>query len=242
MPLCPNCEDYEGDWIGSHWQRSKSCSYPEPTQYQKEILTGMLMGDGYIDTSNKSPRMKLDMINKKFLEWFDQEMGIFTTGVRLNRTAAESFSNMENADFITPTRVENYHDVHRLYTRSIPWLQTLERWYNSGSKRFPDNLSLTPEIAKIWYVSDGGLYMGNVQSGYAEIYTSNESDRGDYLEDLFQKVGFDVKFSSGTIRFSTNETQDFLDWIGSPPPGFEYKWEIDDFDEYRRLKERAYDQ
>jgi hypothetical protein len=30
--------------------------------------------------------------------------------------------------------------------------------------------------------------------------------------------------------------------MGSPPPGFEYKWELDSIEEYKRLKARAYEE
>jgi hypothetical protein len=44
-------------------------------------------------------------------------------------------------------------------------------------------------------------------------------------------------------RFSTTAIQQsssFLDWMGNPPPGFEYKWVLDSRERYDRLKAQAY--
>lgn len=44
------------------------------------------------------------------------------------------------------------------------------------------------------------------------------------------------------LRFSCDDTEAFIEWIGDAPPGFEYKWELDSKAEYQRLKKRAYEE
>jgi hypothetical protein len=56
------------------------------------------------------------------------------------------------------------------------------------------------------------------------IKATNEADRAEYLQQLFTENGFEPHFTRTELQFTTGETKQFLEWIGSPPPGFGYKW------------------
>jgi len=55
---------------------------------------------------------------------------------------------------------------------------------------------------------------------------TNESDRQKYLIDLFQRAGFDVGFSRDAVQVPHTKTVRLLEWMGAPPPGFEYKRQL----------------
>lgn len=76
----------------------------------------------------------------------------------------------------------------------------------------------------MWYVCDGWLAQENDHRPRVMIKATNEADREKYLQQLFTKCGFDPHFTRTELQFTADETEQFLEWIGSPPPGFDYKW------------------
>jgi hypothetical protein len=131
--------------------------------------------------------------------------------------------------------------MHVVRTRTHPYFNELRQWYESGKKRFPDDLSLTPQLTKLWYASDGYLDVGQWGRPRLEIKARNENDRTEFLLDLFREHGFDPLYIRNEIRFTCDETEQLIEWMGEPPPGFEYKWELDSRERYRELKQRAYE-
>mgnify|MGYP006271462653 FL=1 len=238
--VCPTCTE-EFKRVGSHWARG-SCPYPQIPPRKQEMVLGLLMGDGSIPTQpdGRNGVFHVPMVNRQFLEWYDNRMGLFTTGVSLKKTAEELAENNRESGFSPNAKAENYHDMYTVWSRSHPYFTRLRSWYESGTKRIPVGFELTPEIAKFWYISDGFLDVDRDRTPRAEIRTHTESDRSDFLLDLFREHGFDPNFRRGTVRFSRDETRSFLDWMGNPPPGFEYKWVLDSRERYDRLKTQAY--
>ncbi len=237
---CPICEK-EFKRVGTHWARGR-CPYPKISPEKRDMVIGLLMGDGSIpvQSGKNNGVFHVPMVNRQFLEWYDYRMGIFTTGVSLKKTAEELAENNRKSGFSPNAKAENYHDMYTVWSRAHPYFTRLRSWYRSGSKRIPDSLDLTPKIAKFWYISDGFLDVDRNRSPRAAIRTISEADRQDFLIDLFQEQGFDPDFRRGTIRFTRKETREFLEWMGNPPPGFEYKWVIRSRDRYDRMKKQAY--
>ena len=200
------------------------------------------MGDGSVPKTNDGSHglFRLPMDNKQFLEWFDHEMGILSTGVVLKKTAAELARNNRESGFSPNARAENYHDMYTVISRSHPIMRSLRRWYQSGEKRFPESLSLTPRIAKMWYVCDGYLDVQEYGEPRAAIRIRHRDDRQKFFLNLFEEVGLSPSYSRETIRFGVEGTRSFLNWMGNPPPGFEYKWVLDSRERYDRLKAQAY--
>lgn len=206
------------------------------------MVLGLLLGDGSIPTQPDGTNgvFHVSMVNRQFLEWYDHRMGVFTTGVSLKKTAEELAENNRKSGFSPNARAENYHDMYTVWSRGHPYFTHLRKWYESGTKRIPDSLELTPEIAKFWYISDGCLDVNRDRTPRATIRVRTEADRSEFLLDLFRSHGFDPRFQRGEIRFSCAESPAFLDWMGNPPPGFEYKWVLDSRERYDRLKTQAY--
>ncbi len=185
------------------------------------------MGDGDIHgQSNKNPHFRVRMTNPEFLNYLDECLGILSTGVFLDRDAEYQYRQAADSDHekFTVSNREKYNDLYGLRTRSHPQLHEFRQWYKTGEKRFPSELTLTPTIAKMWYVCDGWLAQEKDHQPRVMIKATNEADRAEYLQELFTENGFNPHFTRTELQFTTGETQQLLEWIGSPPPGFKYKW------------------
>lgn len=203
----------------------------------RSLIEGMLMGDASINEASGKNYCYLqsNMINKQFLNWFDDALGPISTGVSSYRSGEEQAALAQETGFTTTVNVENYNDLWHLQTYSLPVFNEYREWYESGRKRYPSNLELTPLSAKMWYCCDG--YM-KIDSGNARIRVSNEADRKEYLRNLFERVGFEPKISSEYVRFTGSETERILSWMGEPPKGFRYKW-VTDKQRYENLKRES---
>lgn len=236
---CPNCgETFER--LGMHWYHGK-CPYPEIGSESKDMLVGLLMGDGSIPTREANSVFHLPMINRRFLRWFDDQMEVLTTGVSLKKTATELASNNRETGFSSNAKQEDYHDIYTVWSRTHPLFNQLREWYESGQKRFPADLELTPTVTKFWYLCDGYLDVGQWGRPRLEIKARNERSRADYLVNLFEDIGFAPTYRRHELRFSCDETERLVEWLGDPPPGFEYKWATESIDRYHELKKRAYE-
>lgn len=220
--ICPKCYG-EYERLSKHWSVG-SCDYPEITEYQMELLTGMVMGDGCVGTRESVPHVVVGMANERFLEWFSDELKWMGYDVHLSMTGEESYEKSKRNDHMTVNKKENFEDIYRMLTPRHPQLKNLSEWYGSEGKRFPEDLELTPTIAKMWYVSDGGLKQTS-PNPTVSITSINENHRGEYLCSLFEEKGFNPIFTGKDISFTVPESKKFLDWIGYPVPGFEYKWD-----------------
>lgn len=220
---CSQCGRYF-DQLNSHWARS-DCTHPPLSDQQKDIAIGMVLGDGYIDHTNDkaNPRLQTGMVNGSFVKWLSDKFGQFSASVR--RENRENYSaNKPNTEHY------DYDDVFRWATNRHPWFNELKSWYGGGEKTFPEVIDLTPTITKVWYCCDGAL-----QSNHSvRIYTHNENSRIDTLCDWFSEIGFNALSKDGYIDFRTAESEQLLEWMGSPPDGFSYKWDHINVREFER--------
>lgn len=216
---CPTCgEDYKS--IAHHW-RGGTCDFPELSNRQREIIMGMLMGDASIDRSPTTPRFQVHMTTSACLEWLDRELGPLTSGVKIHYTAEENTERCQPFTEGAECKASYY-----LRTCSHPAFEEFAGWYGAGGKQFPEDLTLTPLMAKCWYVCDGTLNT-NASVPRPRIASINECEREEYLLGLFEEQGFSPSFNYPQIEFPTKGAAEFLDWMGDPIPGFEYKFGIE---------------
>lgn len=230
---CPGCGT-EYARIGSHWSYpTSSCDYPPFTNRQLEIIKGLNMGDGCIREASGYACMRVGSTNLPFLEWLDDRFGPLSAGVRLDRDSETIAANNEGrgrwSDY-------DFKDLYLLALRSHPTFTKLRKqWYTDDGIRFPDDLELSPESLRMWYVSDGSInWQGEYP--YIAIGCSNENRRPQFIEGVFSDIGFDIGYSSNCIRVPSYQREQFLEYIGDTIPGFEYKWAIDDHERYDELK------
>jgi hypothetical protein len=214
-----------------HWNRS-DCPYPQFSDFQWELLVGLLMGDADLHgLSDPNPHFRLRMTNEPFLNALADRFGVLSKGVYLARDAKTQYETAKQnkeagyEKFQTVNR-ERYSDLFGLRTCSHPALNEFRRWYDEGEKRYPKDLTLTPVVTRMWFVCDGWLAKEASASPRIMFKVSNERDRTEFLIDLFDSAGFDVGFSRDAIQVPYAETRRMLEWMGHPPAGFDYKWDL----------------
>lgn len=229
---CPECRsDFDG--IGNHWSHHPS-HRPGISEYQHEILTGLLMGDATIPNRKQTGNCRLTcvMITREFLEWLRQQFGPIGCEVRFHRSAEDIARTTKETGFSPGARPENYSDQYLWETRSHPGINIYASWYSSGNKRFPDDLKLTPIILKMWYCCDGSKDSYENKPKIV-ISTSNEYRRKQYLSSLFKDIGWSPNLVhsedkdgniSLSIRFDSSSSEELWKYMGEAPLGFEYKW------------------
>ena len=231
---CPRCGK-QFQRLAMHWQRS-ACERVGFTDSQLEHVRGLLMGDADIHGRNDpNPLFRLRMTNERFLHYVDELFGILSKGVSLERTATEmakqAMENQANGvqgfESVNPS---NYSSLYGLRTMSHPDLREFNQWYCSAGKRYPEDLSLTPELCRMWYVCDGWLATDSTSTDRPRVMfkCTNERERQPFLTGLFDEEGFDAGFSRDSIQVSAHDTEQLLSWMGPAPPGFEYKWAYED--------------
>lgn len=230
--VCPECGN-SFSHISNHWNYNES-HREEFTERQIDIITGLLMGDGTINTNAKNPRFSVSMINEEFLHHLDDVFGILSTGVKKVATADELADKNRRADFSTTVNEEKYHDVYRVATRTHPQLEQFVEWYSSGEKIWPEDIALTPTVLKYLYVSDGSIARHGYDTNVIHIAMANEVDELDKVSSYFDDIGVEqpnyniYEYDDGHIgcdaRFTVESSKHLWEYMGEPLPGFEYKW------------------
>lgn len=219
MVTCPNCGS-EYDYIGVHW--SKSCGFPELTQKQKSILSGLLLGDAYLSYDNNNPRLVLVGSSKEYLSYTDEELSWISSNVRLDTTSEQSARRNRKSGFDKEASASNYSDIYKLYTRSHPYFNELSKWYADG-KSFPIGLTMDNEMLRHWIACDG-----NKKRNYIRITANNFENQQKHIAESFNELGFpvsrfDTSGQSFNICFDTETSKEIWDST-EPVVGYEYKW------------------
>lgn len=214
MTECYSCGgEYQN--VAGHWART-DCSYPEPTERQSEIITGLMMGDASINNSGKgNPYLQIEMINEEFLNWVHDELGTLSSSVRLVCTGEEQAER---------TGFNECNDVYKLVSRRNPNLSKWADWYETGEKIFPE-IEPTPTVFGIWYSCDGWIARKEgSMSPTVEISSVNERHRKDEILEMFKDLGFSCSWIRNRVHLHVDSSKDFWEWA-EQPPGFEHKWD-----------------
>jgi hypothetical protein len=226
---CPEC-DSEYKSLGNHWRYNPE-HRPELSDYQKDVVTGLLMGDGSLDSRDGNPILTVEMVNKEYLEELDRIFGVLSTGVKHKSSAEEEAKRALHSGFEATGDPSNYSDKYRLRTRSLPDLKEFN-WYTTGEKIWPSDIKLTQTVLKHWYAGDGSLN-NNGSRFYLEIHCSNEIDNKDKIGSYFDDIGISIDRwrddnygkRRGAVVFNKESAEKLLSYMGDPLPGFEYKWD-----------------
>ena len=235
LDVCPECGE-QFEVIAQHWLQT-SCSYPEFTDSQHEVLTGLLMGDGCLSGRNSNrPFMEIKMTNDGYLHYLSSE--VFPTLSKsplICNTAEEQALSARESGFQSNADADNFSDLFALNIMAHPELSRYASWYSSGSKIFPEEIKLTPTTLKHWFVGDGAF---RKERATAEITLNNERDNCQKIESMFEWAGFEDfrwnrhelprdKKDGAYIHFNQEGTKWFFRYIGDPLPGFKRKWPDD---------------
>lgn len=220
---CSGCGDYYKK-LSRHC-RETECDWSTITKEQKEILVGLLMGDGtLVNRKSDAPVVRVVNTNKQFLRWVANKLDSICFSVELENTAEEQMNKNIESGFVQTSNLENYNDVYKLYTMSHKEFKHLD-WIENGEKVIPEKAPLTPTVLKMWYCSDGSLHWRNDRNkAEARITNVTENNNLQKFKRMLRNVGIDCRFSGKEIQFNEKQTKKFLNYIGEPPSGMEYKW------------------
>jgi hypothetical protein len=180
------------------------------------------MGDGSIDRSNEVPSVQIRMTNKEYLEYIDDLFGAYSTGVRMVESAEEASERLGGD-------VENYSDQYFVRLRASSEFDQYASWYDSGAKVFPDEIDLTPTVLKHWYAGDGSLGGYNGRQPRMRLSAPKEQENPEKLCDYFVRAGLpeptlSMQHNDFEIRYGSDDTPLFFNYVGDAVPGFGYKW------------------
>jgi len=223
IDTCHECgREYQK--IAMHWRQS-SCAYPDLSDYQHDVVVGLLMGDGSLVRETVSPSVNVIMTTKSYLQHLSTDcFPVCSGGVYLRFTSEEAAAQVRRSGWHDDAKAKDYSDIYQFTTMCHPELERYESWYLTGEKVFPENIELTPTSLKHWYVGDGCLERGKDP----KITTCNEFESKEKINSMFYKVGltgFYWNEADKSIRFREEGTENFFNYVGRDPlPGFEYKW------------------
>ena len=138
------------------------------TKRQKEIIVGILLGDGYLQaTGKRSARLKLEHSEKQkdYIFW--------------------KYEELKNLMQDKPKRLERYnpkwrktYTYYRCQSHSTPLLGKFKRLFydEAGRKRVPEKIGMllkAPLSLAVWYMDDGNYYP---RDGVAYIYLPRYSE------------------------------------------------------------------
>ena len=231
MTSCPNCE-YSGNLRGlsGHWRFNES-HRPKFTEKQEDIIIGLLMGDGSINTGSSNCKIQCNSITLEYLEYLYNEFYPLSSKPKLRATAEQLAENNRNTGFDENANAETYSDSYFWHTLTHPELNKFNSWYNEDKKVWPRDINLNSTILKHWYVGDGHY---NRESNRIQLSMNNESENNKKVETYFQDIRnisidyWNKNERSGKMeciaQFNADTSDELFEFMGEPLPGFEYKW------------------
>lgn len=204
--VCDQC-DTEFQSLSQHWSRSQRCEYRSLSDHQREIIRGLLLGDGSLE-ANDLAYLRCASKRQRHLEWLADELGWLSRGVTYDSS-----------------------DTYRLRTMSHPNLGRYWTWVEAPSTGY----SLTPVAARVWYACDGTISFGGASDVPQITFAATSDAKREAVAQLLTQRGFDSMTWDRRVALPRAETKHWLDWIGEPSPGSEYKWCIDE-STYREIR------
>lgn len=197
---CPSCSN-EYQSLGRHL--TGDCTVTPDSDLQ-ELLDGLIIGDGTIGNGG-SGNYRLTVTTTEY-----------EYALHLRDILGWIFKKIQHIPF--DYKKDQYHVrtiCHDYFTKQR------ERWYPEGTKKIPDDFEVTPTTMKHWVCADGNFSSTTGGKRY-KIGNSMEQNRREWIEQLFP---FPATYIGYEICFKVSDTDDIKEYMGNPPPGFEYKWE-----------------
>lgn len=215
---CACGEEY--DQISLHWNANPK-HRPDVSNKQHEIITGLLMGDGYVPTFNTVPAIACQMINKSYIAYLSEKFPKLTLHTKVVKETSGG------------NKVFQWRSV------AHPEFQEYSDWYSSGERVWPENIKLTPTVLKHWYCGDGTYnVVGN--TGRVVISMRNELGNEEKVENYFREANLPTPNNWITSKnphglshkaiWNVEESKELLKYMGEPLPSFKYKWLIENND------------
>ena len=204
----------------------------EADEELQQILTGELLGDGYLTIYNncKNACFRHASKHREYSEYLLEKFKIYDPHI-LSRSVGK------NKYFHLTTKSNTY--LTKIYNQ----------WYNLDGKKekiIPEDIELTPLVIYHWWVGDGGFNNTKNGQSFANIHT--EGFRKKYVDLLVEKLS-EIGFESSLIReprmknkefgyyikINQNDLYKFITMMENNLKCFEYKFIID----FERYKNRS---
>lgn len=186
-----------------------------------EFLRGEIIGDGCvrIRPSNRSALYEHSSAYEKYLIWLSERFdgwGIEQVG------RITDYKDKETGKIY-------YHYTSRAYPELVP---IYKHWYTKRDgkmkKTVPQDLELTPIMARQWYLGDGGFDSYTRKRPGIKLSTCSFDQQSiEHLIEELTRLGFKATHqpSDNKIYLSVYSVLDFLAWIGPCPVAcYQYKW------------------
>lgn len=137
------------------------------SETQKEIITGLLLGDGHLSIGGraKNPRLRINRsaVDEEYAVWIANHFKKFTSDKALRKTKVFDRRNGKH-----------YNRISFNTLRNEAFLENYESWYRyTPNKKIPSNIVFTPLTLAVWFADDGSFYKRS--SGGHEITFATQS-------------------------------------------------------------------
>ena len=210
----------------------------ELTQFEKEFIDGLMLGDGCITVDARNPQRRTATVrmtskHASVAEWVADSLQVLGGGIHQRvETLRYQTGNGEVRKASCPKAI--------YYSRSSPQLLSLaERWYASDGenrrKIVPMDLQLTPTVMHAWYIGDGGASYS--RHGRASLRLSTHSFSHEEVRRLCMLIrgagigcsidGVWRSDTQWTLRVPASQASAFLRHIGPPPvEELAHRWQL----------------
>ncbi len=193
--ICRQCSQ-QFQSLARHWSQSQQCEFRSFSDHQREIVRGLLLGDGSLE-SNDLTYLRCGSKRQRHIEWLADELGWLARGVTYDSS-----------------------DTYRLRTMSHPNLGRYWTWMEAPSTGY----TLTPTAARVWYACDGTISFGGASDVPQITFAASSDAKREAIAQLLAQRGFEPMTWDRRIALPREKTKQWLSWIGDPSPGSEYKW------------------
>jgi hypothetical protein len=225
--------------IASNIHPNTCCFTSELTSLHKEVITGLLLGDGsvYLQSQCKTPFLTVTSIHKQFIEHVVELLPLrWMPMIYIKPTYYTIKGKVCNgkAQYRASSRVDlSLHNFHNC-------------WYKDRIKFVPKTLTLSPTSLRYWFYGDGHTSYLNASRNCVELGLATHGftfeDAKFLVERLLRnvEVEFHLYLSYGKPRialYKINSVLRFFEFIGEEPPisCFAYKWKKP----YHKIKQKV---
>jgi len=184
---------------------------------QMDILTGMVASDSSLGKqSYGNPFIITHMTNPIYMSWLDNQLGELSTGLE-NSTSGKSDWSVK--------------DRYTLRTSRDPKLEKFD-WVEDGEKVIPESIRFNSLVAKVWYAGDGSMLWNNSHDSKRACFASASEHNRSIIKSKLESKEFNPSINGNRVDILCEETDEFIEWLGKPVPGYGYKWETDSYQDY----------
>lgn len=181
---------------------------------QKEILDGLILGDGNIHKKAGKKSVYIFQLSCKHKEFCDHVISVLPR---------ELFPISQPYEVVRVRSGKEYK-WYNIASRHDDYIaEQYSRWYPNGTKCIPSDLVITPTVLKYWYLGDGS-YSSRIVSIRCMSFAKEDID--EIVLPQLHKMGLPFKYwSSGSIGLRKRYGWRFFEIIGGCPVDcYRYKW------------------